>query len=113
MHEQVRAAQHLGVTAVRGGVALKDVDTLVRGRLADVDGAFAHGLGHGVGLRIHEDPFFRPTSDGRLAAGVVVTVEPGVYVANRGGVRIEDTLAVTPDGSLNLTGAPHDLIDIL
>lgn len=113
MHAEVLATQQLGVRAVRAGSALRDVDTLARGRLADVDGAFAHGLGHGVGLRIHEDPFFRPAVDGRLAVGMVVTVEPGVYVDRRGGVRIEDTLVVTSDGSHTLTGAPHDLIDIL
>lgn len=113
MHAEVMAAQALGASAVRHGAALRDIDTLVRGRLADTPGAFRHGLGHGVGLRIHEDPFVRHSSDGRLAHGMVVTVEPGVYLADRGGVRIEDTLVVTADGCENLTDLPHDLIDIL
>jgi Xaa-Pro aminopeptidase len=69
---------------------------------------FAHGTGHGVGLEIHEAPRVAKTASGTLEVGAVVTVEPGVYLPGVGGVRIEDTLAVTPDGAEALTEFPKD-----
>jgi Xaa-Pro aminopeptidase len=66
-------------------------------------------VGERVGLRIHEDPRVGTTADGTLAVGHVVTVEPGVYLPEHGGVRIEDTVVVTPDGCRPLTHAPKDL----
>ncbi len=78
------------------GAALKDVDTASRQVIADAGYAenFGHGLGHGVGLQIHEAPGISASSVGTLLAGAAVTVEPGVYLPGRGGVRIEDTLVV-------------------
>lgn len=72
-------------------------------------GRFTHGLGHGVGLDIHEAPMLGPRSTSRLRDAMAVTVEPGIYLPGRGGVRIEDTLAVTASGPMVLTEAPRDL----
>ena len=71
--------------------------------------AFEHGTGHGVGLDIHEAPAVGPGSTAILASGVVVTVEPGVYLAGVGGVRVEDTVVVTDDGCHTLTRFPKDI----
>ena len=70
---------------------------------------FAHGLGHGVGLEIHEAPMLGRAPTGTLAADMAITVEPGVYLPGRGGVRIEDTLVVTDAGPRILTEAPREL----
>jgi Xaa-Pro dipeptidase len=73
---------------------------------------FVHGLGHGVGLQIHEAPLLSPTATGAVAAGMVVTVEPGVYLPGRGGVRIEDTVVVGPGGAEPLSRSNRDLIEV-
>jgi Xaa-Pro aminopeptidase len=107
----VAAAQRAGRDALAPGVSLKDVDTASRQVIADAGFAdnFGHGLGHGVGLQIHEAPGINSAAAGTLLAGSAVTVEPGVYLPDRGGVRIEDTLVVegaTPD---LLTRFPKEL----
>jgi Xaa-Pro dipeptidase len=71
---------------------------------------FVHGLGHGVGLQVHEAPLLGPTGSGRLLAGMTVTVEPGVYLPGRGGVRIEDLVVVTEGGRDVLSGTTKDLV---
>jgi Xaa-Pro aminopeptidase len=112
MFDVVREAQQAGVDAVRAGVAAKGVDQACR----DVIGAagwgdrFVHGTGHGVGLDIHEAPAVASTSADTLAAGHVVTVEPGVYLPEQGGVRIEDTVLVTTAGCRALTSLPKELV---
>ena len=112
MDDVVRAAQAAGVAAVRPGVTGRDVDAVCRGVIADAGWgeAFLHGTGHGVGLDIHEDPRVAQSGAATLAPGHVVTVEPGVYLPEHGGVRIEDTVVVTPDGCRPLTTAPKDLV---
>lgn len=96
LYELVYAAQAAGLAAARPEAKLSDVDSAARGIIAGAGMAdkFLHGLGHGVGLQIHEAPWIGKTADGRLPGGAAVTVEPGVYLSGRGGVRIEDTLIV-------------------
>jgi Xaa-Pro aminopeptidase len=106
----VGAAQAAGVAVVRAGVGTGEVDRACRDLIAEAGWAeaFEHGTGHGVGLDIHEAPAVGPGSTAILAPGVVVTVEPGVYLPGVGGVRIEDTVVVTEDGSRTLTEFPKD-----
>jgi Xaa-Pro aminopeptidase len=108
----VAAAQRAGVEAVQAGAKTADVDRAAR---AVIEGAgygerFPHGLGHGVGLDIHEAPMLRWDADGVLPAGAVVTVEPGVYIPGVGGVRIEDMVEVTADGGRVIPTTPRELI---
>lgn len=108
IYELVAAAQRAGRAALQPGAVLRDVDAAARDVIGDAGYAetFSHGLGHGVGLRIHEAPGLNASADGTLLAGAVVTVEPGVYLADRGGVRIEDTLVVGGGPSSPGGGAP-------
>jgi Xaa-Pro aminopeptidase len=110
MYEVVTASQQAGVDAVRAGADAKDIDEACRAVIRDAgwEDAFIHGTGHGVGLDIHEAPRVSWSADATLADGHVVTVEPGVYLPEHGGVRIEDTVVVTADGSRTLTLAPKD-----
>jgi Xaa-Pro aminopeptidase len=96
LYELVATAQAAGRAALRPGTLVSDVDAAARGvvEAAGRGSEFLHGLGHGVGLEIHEAPSLAKTGEGRLSAGMAVTVEPGVYLSGRGGVRIEDTLVV-------------------
>jgi Xaa-Pro aminopeptidase len=107
----VRASQAAGVAAVRSGIGAKEVDSVCREVITAAGWAdrFEHGTGHGVGLDIHEAPTVSQQGTAILAPGVVVTVEPGVYLPGLGGVRIEDTLVVTEDGSRTLTGFSKDV----
>ncbi len=111
MWETVFEAQEAGRCKVAPGVELAAVDNAAREVIvaAGWGDAFAHGTGHGVGLEIHEAPRVAATASGTLAVGHVVTVEPGVYIPGVGGVRIEDTLVVTPEGFVTLTEFPKDL----
>ncbi|MBW3615462.1 MAG: Xaa-Pro peptidase family protein [Actinobacteria bacterium] len=112
MVDVVATAQAAGVAAVRGGAAARDVDAACRDIIASAGwgDAFVHGTGHGVGLDIHEQPMLSSVATATLAAGSVVTVEPGVYLRGEGGVRIEDSLVVTADGCRHLTNSPKDLV---
>jgi Xaa-Pro aminopeptidase len=110
MIDVVMEAQQAGVDRVGAGVTGVEVDKACRDVIAGAGWAdrFSHGTGHGVGLEIHEDPRVSFASTATLAPGHVVTVEPGVYLPEQGGVRIEDTLVVTAAGSRPLTHAPKD-----
>jgi Xaa-Pro aminopeptidase len=114
LYELVADAQRAGRVALRADDRLRDVDAAARRVIGDAGygECFGHGLGHGVGLRIHEAPGINAAADGTLLAGAVVTVEPGVYLPGRGGVRIEDTLVVADTPGQNpelLTRFPKEL----
>lgn len=110
MYTVVLQAQTRAIAAVRPGVSVKEVDAAARGHIAAAGFGdhFTHGLGHGIGLEVHEAPAVRSNSDDVLAAGMVLTIEPGIYLPDFGGVRIEDDLLVTPDGAEVLTRVPRD-----
>ena len=109
--EVVATSQRLGVASVHAGIEAGAVDLTCRESIAEAGWAeyFEHGTGHGVGLDIHEQPSVGPGSAAILVPGTVVTVEPGVYLPGTGGVRIEDTLVVTDDGSRPLTQFPKEV----
>jgi Xaa-Pro aminopeptidase len=112
-YEGVRDAQRLAVDEVRAGISCKEIDADTREVLESKLGiAYEHGLGHGVGLDVHEAPRLARTGEGSLEAGNTVTVEPGVYVAGEFGIRIEDLVAVTEDGCEILTGFTKELVTV-
>jgi Xaa-Pro aminopeptidase len=105
LYELVAAAQAAGCAALRPDADVREVDAAARSVIesAGYGDQFMHGLGHGVGLEIHEAPMLAKVGEGKLSAGMTVTVEPGVYLAGRGGVRIEDTLVVRDEAPELLT----------
>ncbi len=111
VYEIVLGAQRAAVDAVRSGVEAKAVDSVARDAIAGAGHGerFGHGLGHGVGIEVHEAPRLSQRSDDRLVESNVVTVEPGVYLPGRLGVRIEDLVIVGPDGCENLGGFTKEL----
>ena len=112
IRDLVAEAQRAGVEAVRPGVSSAEVDAAARAVIAAAGhaDAFPHGLGHGVGLEIHEDPFLRWDAGQDLVEGMVVTIEPGVYIPGLGGVRIEDMVEVTADGGREIPRSTKELI---
>jgi Xaa-Pro aminopeptidase len=112
IYDLVAAAQAAGRAALAVGADVVAVDGASRAVIAEAGHAdhFTHGLGHGVGLEIHEAPGIGPLGAGTLAAGMAVTVEPGVYLPGHGGVRIEDTLIVTDDVPELLTLTSKELL---
>ena len=111
VYELVRSAQVIALEAIRAGVAARDADSVARDPIVAAGHGehFGHGLGHGVGLEVHEAPRLSQKSDQTLEVGDVVTVEPGIYLPGRFGVRIEDLVTITDDGCRNFTSFPTDL----
>jgi Xaa-Pro aminopeptidase len=107
-------AQQAGLDGVRSGATGVDADAVARAVIeeAGFGEQFGHGLGHGVGIEVHEAPRLSKTSDDTLAAGNVVTVEPGIYLPGEGGVRIEDLVVVTQDGPEILTSFTKELVAV-
>ena len=114
LYEAVREAQQAATEAVRAGVTCGAVDLAARSvlRKARLDRYFTHSTGHGVGLEIHEEPRVARGRQEVLEPGMVITIEPGVYVPGRGGVRIEDMVLVREGGCDVLTPAPKALIEL-
>jgi Xaa-Pro aminopeptidase len=112
IHSIVRTAHDLAIDAVRPGISCRDLDEVARSYIRDKGYGeyFGHGLGHGVGLEIHEMPTLSPRSAGVLEEMMVITIEPGIYIPGFGGVRIEDTVVVTGDGCHVITGADKNLL---
>jgi len=106
--------QQAGRDAGRSGVSGREADAAARGRIeeAGLGDAFGHGLGHGVGLLVHEAPRLSQESEDVLEAGNVVTVEPGIYLTGLGGVRIEDLVVVDDDGADVLTTFTKELVTV-
>lgn len=102
------------INQTKAGLLYKDYDGIARDVIeqACYGDFFTHGIGHGIGIDIHEDPFFGKTSEEKLQAGMVITDEPGIYVDDLGGVRIEDDLVVLDNGCKIITKAPKELIII-
>ena len=113
-YHAVLEAQETAVAAVGSGVSCGEVDEAARGvlRRAGLAEAFTHSTGHGLGLEIHEPPRVGAGQTAKLLAGMVVTIEPGIYLADQFGIRIEDMVAVTRTGGQVLTPAPKALIEL-
>ena len=115
IYDTVLQAQLIGIEAVKPGASGKDIDKLVRDYL-DKEGYakyFGHGLGHSLGLEIHEEPRLSPKSScDSLPVNTLITVEPGIYIPDWGGVRIEDTVLITDSGAEPLTSCPKNLMEL-
>lgn len=111
IYSTVYQAQQHAIAAIRPGVPLKEIDAVARNCIADAGfgSFFGHGLGHGVGLEVHEYPTLSPRSADIAQVGMVFTIEPGIYLPGKGGVRLEDMVVVTPEGCQKLTCIPKEL----
>ena len=110
----VNSARELGMEKARAGMSIKDLDMIVRGFIDDQGYGeyFKHGVGHGVGIAVHEAPAITSTGDGILEENMVITIEPGIYIPNLGGVRLEDMLLITGDGAKVLTHLRKEMLSI-
>lgn len=114
VYDTVLKAQLAALDALKPGKVCSDVDKIARDIIygAGYEGCFGHGLGHSVGLLIHEEPCLSPSCNVILKPGMTMTVEPGIYLEGRFGVRIEDMVLMTEDGYLNFTKSPKELITL-
>lgn len=112
LHAAVSTAQLAGRNVIRSDVKFKEVEQAVSQSMTESGYRkyFTHGLGHGVGLEIHEEPFFGRVGDTKIAPNTVITIEPGAYLDDKGGVRVEDTIVVDSQGHRNLTNLPYELL---
>ena len=114
LHSAVTSAQEAGRNTIQSGIQFTEVEKAVNQSLTDSGYRehFTHGLGHGVGLAIHEDPFFGRVEAAKIAPNTVMTIEPGAYLKDKGGVRVEDTIVVNSEGYVNLTNLPYELLEL-
>lgn len=114
IYDVVLRAQQAAIEAVRPGLKGCEVDAVARDIIRDAGygDCFGHSLGHSVGLLIHETPCFAPRDESVLEPGMVITVEPGIYVEGFGGVRIEDVVVVTEEGCVDITNSPKERMEI-
>lgn len=112
IYELVLLAQRTACEGIRAGMRCEDADRLARDVICDAGFGdyFGHGLGHGTGLQIHEAPRLRPGYPGKLKENQIISIEPGIYLPRKFGVRIEDLATVTPFGIINFVSSPKDLI---
>jgi len=111
VHEIVRRAQQAGYEAVRPGVACQEIDRAARKVIADAGygDRFIHRVGHGIGLTTHEPPYMVEGEEHLIEPGMCFSIEPGIYLPGRFGVRIEDIVTVTENGGKRLNTTPHEL----
>ena len=114
IYEIVKTAQQMALNALKIGISGRALDAVARDYIKSrgYGDNFGHGLGHGFGLEIHEQPRASVASEDTFTSGMTITVEPGIYVEGKCGVRIEDCCVVTDDGYLNLASTTKDLITI-
>jgi len=115
MYNAVLKSQLAAIKKIRAGIGAKEIydvakDSILKAGYEVGEKGFIHGLGHGVGLDIHEKPSLKPHSEDVLEAGNIITIEPGLYYPKVGGIRIEDMVLVTKTGCKNLTNYPKSLI---
>ncbi len=110
----VREAQELGIASARCGMVAKELDAVVRKFIANhgFGAEFGHGLGHGVGLEVHEEPRISPKGECELQENMVFTIEPGIYLPGKFGVRIEDTVVMSTSGAIALQRFSKELIEL-
>ncbi|MBM4308444.1 MAG: aminopeptidase P family protein [Deltaproteobacteria bacterium] len=111
VYQVVKEAHDMAIEAIRPCIPICEIDRIARDHIKQqgYGDYFGHGLGHGIGLAVHEDPVVNGENKGLIEEGMVFTVEPGIYIPNWGGVRIEDMILVTPQGAEVLTYLPREL----
>lgn len=114
IYEVIKKTQERTLSVVRSGIKACDLNKVARDTIREYgfEKFFIHGTGHGVGLDIHEEPYLTNENASKIEVGMTFTIEPGIYIPNKFGIRIEDTILVTYDGYDILTDFPKDLLII-